>query len=351
VAVCEKIFEPVTETVAYDIPVRFTLKRIDPINYSLMCFKLPYLATGGFGLPNTPQAPFPANTPIQINKPLDTIYDVDQWEPDLRFFRTFPNGYIDYSWANIYAPDPMRHIVHRGNILSTAIRDNYGGQMRAVMFWWFLSTLGRDWFSRFMERYGSPWPVAYVDAQQKDTLDFMQQAFATATKIGALFVDKSAKVELQQAMVQGAAEGYEKFLSICDANVSKIVIGQELSSTAKPTGLGSGVADLQGEVKEEIRQYDQERLGNTLEKQLFEPYLRINGFTGRVPKIVWGGESGQQAVNSSKTLLQLKQAGLQPTDDSIETVSRRVGYDLERAPEPAPTLGKAAHVNGKSKDA
>lgn len=331
VSVAEKIYEaiPTWEKDQYDIPVRFRLKQIAPVNYTLLCFKLPYMpnGTGGVGI-----APIRRGTngySGQDNNPA-LVYDVDTWEPDLRFYNTYENGYIDFTFADIYEPERERHIVHRGDLLSRAIRDNFGGPLRAILFWWLVATKDRDFFSIFMQKYGSPFILGKADAQSSDTVAMLQAAFATAVQIGGLVIDKKAEAELIQAAAHDGANAHKVFIDLCNSEVSKIVLGQTLSSTPEKTGLGSSVGNLHNEVRGDIRLYDMKKLSETLKQQLFRPYLRNNGFRGNPPDILWGGEKEGDAEMLAKSVNSFFLGGLEPDDTGIEVISQRVGYNLRR---------------------
>lgn len=321
VAVCEKIFRPPSPTGddQLKIPVRWLLKELHPVNYLLLNFQAGYAPFSGTNQDRT----------ISFN-------DAD-YESDIRISSTLPNGSIDYSLKNSYQPDPARHVVHRGNFLSRTIRDNYGGQMRAILFWWLLATKGRDWWGIFMQKYGNPFLVGYVDTQDKNTVAVLQQNFSMATQIGGMVVNKNAKIDMEQAASGDASSSYKALKDACNEEVSKVVVGQVLSSTAKNTGLGSGMADFHGEVRDDIRQYDTRKLSETLTTQLFAYYLRINGIPGNAPTLTWGGKREGDASMQADTLSKLKTAGLQPTDKAITVLSERLGLELERAPEPKPT--------------
>ena len=343
VSVMEKIYEPAPEGSGY----RFYLKRLDQVSPFIFCYKLAYLASGGFSIPPMfAQVPAPNSIPMQLNKPGDTIWDPDTWEPDLRFFRTFPNGYVDYSWATIYAPDPIRHVVHRGNLLSKSIRDNYGGVMRAIAFWAYLTQVGRDWFSRGMERFGTPFPVAYVDAQQIDTIRFLEQAFQNCSVIGGLLVDKRAKVELIQAVQNNMAQGYQTFLKFCNDEISKLIVGQAESSNPKASGMNSDVSKEAAQVSENYRLFDEKMMSQTLRTQIFSWFLQLNGLSGRPPLITWGGASEEDASQLMQQLADAKSAGLQPTEIGLEQINERCGIEFEMAPEP---VESAPGQNGKGK--
>ena len=328
VSVMEKIYEPADMGTG----LRFALKRLDPVSPFLFCFKLAYLASGGYGLPNgVVNLPAPSFIPMPNGGAYDTTWNPDSWEPDLRFFHTFPNGYVDYSWANIYAPDPERHIVHRGNLLSKSIRDNYGGVMRACVFWWFLSILGRDWFSRGMERYGAPFPVAKVDVNSVDTINFIKQAFSECLTIGGLLVSKDAEIELISAVQTNMAQGYEIFLNFCNNEISKVIVGQSQTSNPKPTGIGSGQAKEAAQVSEDYRQFDEQMMSATLRAQVFEPFLKINGHLDcHAPRITWGGMSEEESNDLLLSIKTASDAGLEPTDKGMEKINERTGIEYQK---------------------
>lgn len=50
--------------------------------------------------------------------------------------------------------DATRYIIHRGHVMPTP--DTWGGPARALLFWWLLSSMSREWWSQFLERYGQP---------------------------------------------------------------------------------------------------------------------------------------------------------------------------------------------------
>ena len=303
VSVVEHIFQPATSEISSAVRLRYTLKRLEPVNYALLCFR--QAATN---------APLPAP---------------DQWEPDLRFWSTNAHGQIDWSFDKAYPADPNRHLIHRGHLL-IGIRDNWGGPMRTLVFWHLLALLGRDWFGRFMERFGNPFIVGKTDSTNKDAVDFLTSALALSTKIGGLVVDHETEIELKEDMISGGADGFEKFLGVCQREISKVIVGQDLSATAAATGLGSGVANLQAGVRQDIRMFDQLKLGETLQKQLFPRFLKINALRGAAPKVRWGGLSPEEAAATGALLVNLANAGLQPTDAAIPVISERVGFEVER---------------------
>ena len=247
---------------------------------------------------------------------------------------------------------PMRYIVHRGHLLSQ--HDLFGGPMRSLLFWWLLSAMDRDWWSRFLERYGSPFLVGKYAQGDDASRSVLERAFSWAVKIGGLVVSKETEVEIQHAAASQSGEAYKQFIDLCNKEISKLIVGQ-VSSTGEHSMGGLGHSNKQQEsVRDDIRQFDQVMLGETIRQQLFAQYLQINQIPGRVPKCVWGGESHDDAKQLGELLVSISQAGLEPTDDAIEIIGERIGFQIQRGPVEKPPFGGnnpdhilalAAHAN------
>lgn len=240
-----------------------------------------------------------------------------------------PNG----QWSR---PDPKRYITHRGHLLRTP--DTWGGPMRALMWWFLLKAQDRDWWVRFLDRFGTPFPVAQFSKTDDKSRQILERAFSLAKRIGGLVVSKDTVVTLQQANTS-AADAHEKFFRLCNDEISRHVLGQTLSSTASPTGIGSGASDVQGQVRADIAAFDKKMLAQTLRTQLFKPWLRLNGFTGAVPQITWGGEEQEENATTAEVLAKLKSAGLRLADESLGPLGKRIGLVIERDPQPAAAPG------------
>ena len=171
---------------------------------------------------------------------------------------------------------PERYIVHRCDLMP--VPDNWGGAMRSILFWWLLRTMSRQWWADLLERFGVPFLKGkYSDEKGRATLE---RAFRLAVRLGAIVVAKNTEVEIVQAANGDSSNSHERFITICNQEISKLIVGQTLSSNASPTGeLGGGTANLQGEVRDDIRKADAKSLAATLRGQLFEQLLAINGHT------------------------------------------------------------------------
>jgi hypothetical protein len=313
-SIVEMIFRPVDragDDASSPIPA-YTLRKLSPVNYSLLTFK--------------------QHSDLKV-----VAKEQDYWEPNARIFPVDADGKASSRVDDAYLPDPQRHIVHRGHML-VGVVDKWGGPGRSVLAWWYLAQLGRDWFGRYMERFGTPFPVGKTNTNDAQAISLLETAFATASKIGGLVVSSGTEIELVQAATSGAADAYERFLGVCNREISKVIVGQELSSTAAPTGLGSGVADLQGQVRNDIRIWDQRKLSDTLCKQLVKRFMFVNALKGTPPKLMWGSLDADESTQLGALLVSLNTAGLQPTDEALPQISEKVGFELERKEVPEPLM-------------
>ncbi|NBW10999.1 MAG: DUF935 family protein [Caulobacteraceae bacterium] len=228
-------------------------------------------------------------------------------------------------WAQ---PEPARYLVHRGHLLS--VPDNWGGPMRSVLFWFFLQLMVREWWSRYLDKFGQPFIVGKFDRSDDTSRQVLERAFALSTKIGGLVVNHETQVELVQAAAGQSGEAYERFFTLCNREISKLIVGQTLSSEAQSTGLGSGTSKLQGDVRQDIRQWDALKLSATLRAQLFVPFLTLNGIAGQAPAIAWGAEDTGDVLGTADAVSKLKSAGIIVAQQGLETLSKRVGLPLER---------------------
>jgi phage gp29-like protein len=320
-----------------EFALRFTLKKLEPVNPMLFCFRHAYLV-GGVGLGSaTPEMQAGLmgqnpTSPARVGTSAWYSIDLSDWEPFLRLWPIDDAGRIIYDASRAAKLDPTRHIVHRGHLL-TEHRDNWGGPMRAILFWWLLRGLGRDWFARFMERYGSPFPVAKTNVQDKEAVSLLETAFSLATKIGGLVIGQDDQVELQQAIVQGGAEGHATWARVCNDAIARHITGY--SSSDKPAGLNAGESTAQETVRGDIRQFDSKLLSETLQKQVFPNFLRFNGLTGQI-RVMLGGLSTADAATFAGLLKTTAEAGFEPTDDALPAIEEKLGFAIQRKAPPVP---------------
>lgn len=235
--------------------------------------------------------------------------------------------------------EPSRYIVHRGHLLGSLMPDNWGGPMYCLLWWFFLKFMDRDWWIRFLEKFGQPFIVGKFDKNDDTTRQVLERAFSLARRIGGLVVTRETQIELVQASTSQSADAHEKFFAICNREMSKLIVGQTMSAEAQSSGMNSGNADVHNDVRDDVRQFDGKMLAETLRHQLFAPFLRVNGLPGRAPVLVFGEEESDDNKSMADALASLNSAGLVVADASIPVVSRRLGIEMMRAQQPVPQTG------------
>lgn len=285
------------------------------------------------------------------------------WRFEIRQLKPVPYYLLDWTTGSLRIRDtaddgtvlgtthelsPIRYIVHRGHLLSS-VPDTWGGPMRAIMFWWLFAVMGRDWWGRFLDRYGAPFIIAKYDQSDDASRVTLNSALSAASRLFGLVISNNTDVELEQANTSSAGDAFEKFHSVANREISKIIVGQTLSAEGQNLGLGGGQAAIQGDVREDFRQFDVRRLGHTIRTQLFKPLVYLNAWDGAPPRIHWGAPIDDDAAQVSGELIaQLAQAGIEVDDEGLTTLAERIGLSLRR--KATPTLPSLAALAARSPD-
>lgn len=229
--------------------------------------------------------------------------------------------------------DPSRFIVHRSHGLT--LPDRFGGPLRAVFWLWLLSSMSISWWARCLERYGAPFIVGrYDDSSSDSDRRVLESAISMATQLGGLVISSASSVELAESSKDSGA-AFSALRAECRAEISRLILGQTLSAIASPTGLGNGAADLQADVRNDIRRYDSRQLAATVRLQLLAPWLRLNGYPGNPPAVSFADDTSAETARTADVLGKLSAAGLEPTDDALPALSERIGFPIQRRTLPA----------------
>lgn len=223
----------------------------------------------------------------------------------------------------------LRHIVHRGHLL-TDIPDNWGGPMRAVLFWWLFAVMDRDWWARFLDRFGAPFLVGKVDSSDDQSRRTLTTAFSAATKLFGLVISKDTEVEVNAVQSASHGEAFEKFQTFANNELSKLILGQTMTVAAQAGGLGGAQAEVQAAVLGDIQAFDLSALAATINARVIAPFLRINGIAGTAVLQVATDNSAELAAKAS-FLEAVSKVGLEADDSAIAALSKASGIQLRRA--------------------
>lgn len=184
---------------------------------------------------------------------------------------------------------PYKFIVHQAQAKSgLPIR----GGLARVAAWGYLfkNFTIKDWMT-FLEVYGLPLRVGkYQNGTSEDDIRKLAQAVAQIGSDAGAVIPASMMLEFVKS--DGGAANPDMFRAMCqyqDDALSKAVLGQTSSADAKAGGLGSGQADLHGEVRKDIESADAAQLSATLMRDLVKPMVMFNrGKRKRYPLLIIG---------------------------------------------------------------
>lgn len=239
----------------------------------------------------------------------------------LKIRSTLPNGQPS---NDLLDPDPARYLIHRAHLLSTP--DKLGGPMRAIIYWWLFATQSRDWWMRFLQRYGIPIMIGKYPHGADDQRKLLLRAMSTLNRSVGLAITRDTQLEFAE-ITNLTGDAFIAVQEFANKEVSKLILGQTLSADSQPTGIGSGNADLHNDVRNDLALFDRASLAQTLRDQLYTQFCEINSIPGNVPRVRLG-----PAVDPSDLLTLLtamRQAGLKPSISAIPSLSQQIGFEVE----------------------
>lgn len=231
-----------------------------------------------------------------------------------------------------YPVEKGRHIVHRGHVLTAP--DNWGGPMRCMVFLWLMRTCNREWWARSLERWGSPVPLGKYPSGDKAAKLALQEAFSRFHRLGGMTMTDNTTVELIAGPAAGDGTAWEKLQNWAERQITILMLGQDLSSGAESTGLGSGVADLHGRVRDDLTLMDQMAISETLTVDLAQPILDANSLPGSCKVVIGTGTNLAKAGSLATILGTLYTGGIECDEASLSELSGLIGLGLQRAAKP-----------------
>ena len=165
-----------------------------------------------------------------------------------------------------------------------------GGLARAAGWaYLFKNYVLKDWVT-FTEVFGQPLRVGkyHAGASEQDKQALLRAVSRIGTDAAAI-MPESMVIEFTEAHQNGSAELYQKFCEYLDAQVSKAVLGQTLTTEMPSSGGSRAAAEVHEGVRRDILNADARRLAATLARDLVRPIVELNmGPQLRYPKIELG---------------------------------------------------------------
>jgi phage gp29-like protein len=130
--------------------------------------------------------------------------------------------------------------------------------------------------AEFLEIYGLPLRLGKYPpgASDKEKATLLRAVMGIGHDAAGI-VPSGMEIDFKDA-AKGQHDPFQAMIDWCERTQSKVIVGQTLSSEARATGMGSGVADLHGDVRDDLKKADAIALASTLTEQLIYPIISVN---------------------------------------------------------------------------
>lgn len=196
-------------------------------------------------------------------------------------------------------------------------KTGYQGRMALfrVLVWPFIyKSYSIGDLAEFLETYGLPIILGkyYQGALPEEKASLMRAVTALGHDARAI-MPKEMEIDIQKVTGSGDSAAHLAMVDWAERSQSKAILGQVLSAEAKATGMGSGVADLQGEVRRDILKSDARQIAGTLTRDLIYPLITFNlpGIDGlrRCPRFIFDLGEAEDLKLYSDALPKLAEGG------------------------------------------
>ncbi len=204
--------------------------------------------------------------------------------------------------TNIRLPrEKFVHFVFNGRA-----ENPYGRGLGSACYWysWF-KTEGFKFWMIFLERFGSPTVQVEVEGSvgkaEEEQLQTILQQIQQET---GFMVPKGVVVKLLEAARAGDAS-YEKLVGVCNAEISKIVLGQTLTSQQGDVG-SLALGEVHNEVRLDLLRYDVEAHCTCVNEQVIQRMVDFNWLDVEAyPRFVISFRPQRDAASFSAALKEL----------------------------------------------
>ena len=178
---------------------------------------------------------------------------------------------------------PYKFITHQPRLKSGLPLRNGLARLVAVMYMLKSFTV-RDWWA-FGEKFGLPITVGkYGNNASAEDIQTLIDAIASLASDAGCAIPQSMQIDMQEtASRQGGGVLFESMAEWCDAQTSKAVLGQTMTTD---DGSSQSQANVHNDVRMDIARWDARQLENTLNEFLVRPFIMLNyGIQDNYPRV------------------------------------------------------------------
>lgn len=252
------------------------------------------------------------------------------------------------NWQGEETP-PMKFMVVRNR---ATYANPYGERALSRCFWPVtIKRAGFKWWVVFVEKYGLPFLVGKLPrtatAKQYDTLlDKLEAMVHDAVAV----VPDDATVEINaEASNSASASIFDRMIASCNAEISKAIVGQTLTTEIGETGGAYAASQTHQEVRSDLLDRDARMIAGAFDL-LFRWVRDLNDPAAAAPRWKWHEEEdlGKDRADRDNILAPL----LEKSGNSLTVDYYKKNYNLtdedieEKAPAPEPVPGAAGFMPG-----
>ncbi|SKC68381.1 DUF935 domain-containing protein [Maledivibacter halophilus] len=193
----------------------------------------------------------------------------------------------------------------------------------------------KDWVA-FCEVFGMPLRLGkYNSSTTEEDKNALMEALMMLGSDAAGIIPDSTLIEFIESNKTASADIYERLAKFCNAEMSKAILGQTLTSEVGSSG-SYAASKTHGEVRQDLIEADCKALAQTLKRDLIKPLCLFNfGTAERLPYIKFHCEPPEDQEKNANTYAKLiNDIGL---PISIEHIYEKFGIPK---PEPGQIIAK-----------
>jgi phage gp29-like protein len=208
---------------------------------------------------------------------------------------------------------PFGWVLHTHGKAKTGYQGRMG--LHRALVWPFLyKAYSLADFAEFLEIYGLPIVLGkYYQGASADEKSSLMRAVTALGHDARAIMPADMQLEINKVTADGSGTPHLAMVDWADRAQSKAILGQTMSAESKSSGLGSGNADLHGEVRNDIRNADAKQIAGTITRDLIYSMLALNrGIDSlqRCPRLVFDTGEAEDITMLADGIEKLTKAGM-----------------------------------------
>ena len=191
-----------------------------------------------------------------------------------------------YSFLTGEKMPPRKFLLPTYTDINNKFYNPYGDRVLSSCFWpATFKKSGFKWWATFTEKYGMPYLIGKVPANQNQGRTELLQELKNMALDAVAVVSSDSEVTMQQTGGTSSADLYDKLITSCDAAIAKAILGQTLTTEGSDGGVGSqALGTVHSGIRDDIIAGDQKLVEHT-HNQLIQWIMDVNfGTVARSPK-------------------------------------------------------------------